>query len=60
MDIVLGECAEVAATLKSKELLGFLFGELQGLVSHLINRRMVYTESWFEDTALRVRLSPQV
>ncbi|MBI4216783.1 MAG: hypothetical protein HY687_05275 [Chloroflexi bacterium] len=60
VDIVLGECAEVAATLKSKELLGFLFGELQGLVSHLINRRMVYTESWFEDTALRVRLSPQV
>lgn len=59
IEIVLAECAEVAATLKSKELLGFLFGELQGLVSHLTNRKMVYTESWFEDTALRVRLSPQ-
>lgn len=59
VEIVLGECAEVAATLKSKELLGFLFGELQGLVSQLTNRKMVYTESQFEDSTLRVKLSPQ-
>lgn len=60
IDIVLAECAETAAILKKKELLGFLFGELQGLVSKLLNKRMVYKESWFEDNNLRVRLSPQV
>jgi len=60
IDIVLAECAETAAILQKKELLGFLFGELQGLVSKLLNKRMVYKESWFEDNNLKVRLSPQV
>ncbi len=60
IDIVLVECAEVAAVLQRKELLSFLFGELQGLASKLMNRNIVYKESWFEGNDLRVRLSPEV
>ncbi|MFH0846684.1 MAG: 4-vinyl reductase [Chloroflexota bacterium] len=58
IDIILGECAEIAL-LKKKELLSFLFGEFQGLVSGLLNRDMVFKESVFEDGDLRVKLVPR-
>ncbi len=60
IDLVLVECAEVDATLKSKELIAFLLGELQGLISNLLNRKVVYKDCWFENASLRVRLSPLV
>ena len=60
VEIVLSECAELTPALQKKELLGFLFGELQGLVSALLKQKMVHRESRFEDSDLRVRLSPEV
>jgi len=60
VDIVLSECAETATMFRNKELLHFLFGELQGLVSQLINRTLVYQDSVFENSDLKVKLSPQV
>jgi predicted hydrocarbon binding protein len=59
VEITMAECAEAATMLKSKELLTFLFGELQGLVSQFLNRKMVYQESAFENGNVRIRLSPQ-
>ena len=59
IDIVLTECAEITTIVKSKELLGFLFGELQGLVLTILNRKMAYKESWFDNNDLTVRLSPE-
>ncbi len=59
VEIVLSECAEAATVFKSKELLSFLFGEIQGLVSQLLNRKMTYQDSEFENSDLKVRLLPQ-
>lgn len=60
IDIILTEHPLLATVVKRKELLSFLFGELQGLVSKLLDQKMVYQESWLENSTLRVRLSPQV
>lgn len=59
VDITLSEIAEVAAALRKQELLEFLFGELQGLVSSLLESNMVYRESHLDGNDLAVRLSPQ-
>ncbi len=59
IDIVITECAEVALSLKKKELLGFLFGELQGLVSTLLESNFIYQDSQFEGNNLRVKLVPE-
>ena len=59
VDIVLAECADAEAALKRKELLDFICGEFQGLVSRLLNRNLVCKESSFEGGKLRVRLFPQ-
>jgi hypothetical protein len=59
IDIVIRECAEVAAFLKKKELLGFLFGELQGLVSTLLESNFIYQDSQFEGNNLFVKLVPE-
>jgi hypothetical protein len=56
IDIILTEHPLVVTVVKRRELLSFLFGELQGLVSKLLDRKMVYRESWFENNTLRVRL----
>ncbi len=56
--VVLAECAETAAPLQSKQLISFLLGELQGLLSNLLDRKVVFKDCWFEDSGLRVRLSP--
>ena len=55
----LTECAEVAQSLKKKELLGFLFGELQGLVSALLETNFAYQDSDFDGNNLKVKLIPQ-
>jgi hypothetical protein len=57
LDIIITECAEVS--LKKKEFLGFLFGELQGLVSTLLESNFAYQDSEFEGNNLRVKLIPQ-
>ncbi len=57
--IVLSECAETAVKLPRKELLNFLFGELQGILSALLNRAVIYRESSFENSTIRIKLSPQ-
>jgi predicted hydrocarbon binding protein len=59
IDVIITECAEVAQSLKKKELLGFLFGELQGLVSTLLESNFAYQDSQFEGNNLRVKLIPQ-
>jgi hypothetical protein len=59
VEIALAECAESEAALKKKELLDFTCGELQGLVSSLLGRKMVYKESFIEGSNLKVRLSAQ-
>ena len=56
IDIVLSECAETATMFKNKELLSFLFGEIQGLVSQLLNRKITFQDSAFENSDLKVRL----
>lgn len=58
--ITLNECAETAPALQKKELLGFLLGELQGLLSVLLGKALVCKDSWFEGKVLKVKLSPQV
>ena len=60
VDIVLSECAETATMFKNKELLSFLFGEIQGLISQLLNRKMAFQTSEFENSDLKIRLSPRV
>jgi len=60
VDIVLSECAETATMFKIKELLSFLFGEIQGLISQLLNRKMAFQTSEFENSDLKIRLSPRV
>jgi hypothetical protein len=45
---------------KNKELLRFLFGEIQGLISQLLNRKMVFQTGEFENSDLKIRLSPRV
>ncbi len=58
--ITLNECAETAPALQKKELLGFLLGELQGLLTGLLGTNLVCKDSWFEGNILKVKLSPQV
>ncbi|MFH1639349.1 MAG: 4-vinyl reductase [Chloroflexota bacterium] len=57
VNIVMEECPEVAGVTREKELLGFLLGELQGLMSTLMNQKMTYQESAFENGNLIIRLS---
>jgi hypothetical protein len=56
VEITMAECAEAATILKSKELLSFLFGELEGLVSQFLARNMKYQESAFEYDTVRIKL----
>ena len=58
--ILVTECAEISAELQNIELLGFLQGELQGLISSLLNKKIVIKESHVEDGKLRMILSPEV
>jgi len=58
VNIVLGECAEAATTFKRKELLNFLSGELQGLVSTITTKQFALKGSTFEDSCLRIKLAP--
>lgn len=55
--VVLSECAEDTTRLKRQELLNFLFGELQGMISALLNKQFIYKESSFEDNNLRIKFS---
>ncbi len=59
IDIVLTECAEAETARKKQELLDFICGELQGLVSSLIGRQMVYKESCIDGNNLKIKLLPQ-
>ncbi len=57
--IVLSECAETTVKLPKKELLDFLFGELQGILSVLLGKPVVFKESSLENTTITVKLSSQ-
>ncbi|MBI4286159.1 MAG: hypothetical protein HY670_09760 [Chloroflexi bacterium] len=59
IDVMLTDCPELSNIIKKKELLGFLLGELQGLIATLLNRKLVYKDSHIEGTSLKVKLSPQ-
>ncbi|MDP2916307.1 MAG: 4-vinyl reductase [Dehalococcoidia bacterium] len=58
VDILLAESAESEAALKKKELLDFICGEFQGLVSKLLSRNLVCKEASFDGGKLKVKLSP--
>jgi len=50
---------EWALSFKEKELLGFLFGELQGLVSVILESNFAYQDSQFDGNNLLIKLIPQ-
>lgn len=61
IEIVLAECveakcAEAEAAQKKKELLDFICGECQGLVSGILGKAMVFKDSAIEGTNIKVRL----
>ncbi len=58
--LIITECAELTAMIQRKEILSFLLGELQGIVSQLLKKKMSYKDSFFEVQSLVVLLAPQV
>ncbi len=54
LELVIKECAESVGSIKIMEMMSFLFGELQGLLSELTKTEMILEESRFEDDKLLV------
>ena len=53
------EIAEISGLAETEDFLGFLFGELAGLLSVITKERMAYKDNTFEDHALVVRFKKQ-
>jgi len=49
------EVAEISGLAQNEDFLGFLFGELAGLLSVITKEEVVYRENTFEDNALRIK-----
>ncbi|MBI2329064.1 MAG: hypothetical protein HYU85_05455 [Chloroflexi bacterium] len=60
LDLVIRECADSVGDIKAMEMMSFLFGELQGLLSELNKAEMTLTESRFEDNNILLSFTPQV
>ena len=57
INLTLQECAEVNSTLRRQELLNFLFGEAQGLISILAKKQVAFKDSEFNSDSLKIRFS---
>ena len=60
LDLVIRECADSVGDIKAMEMMAFLFGELQGLLSELNKAEMTLSESRFEDNNILLSFTPQV
>jgi hypothetical protein len=60
LELSVRECAESVGHIKRMDMVSFLLGELQGLVSKLTETDMVITDSRFEDDTLILILVPKV
>ena len=58
-ELVITDCAESAGTVKTQEMLSFLEGELQGMISALTETDTVLTESRFEGEKLVLAFAPR-
>ena len=59
LELVISECAESVGPIKIMEMMSFLSGELQGLVSELTKTEMILKESHFEDDKLLMIFEPK-
>ena len=55
-EIRLTETAEISGLLKNEDFLGFLFGELEGLLSVITEEKVVYSGKAFEGDELVIKL----
>ena len=59
LELAIRECAESAGPIKIMEMMSFLFGELQGLLSELTKTEMILKESRFEGDKLLLTFTPK-
>ncbi len=59
LELVIRECAESVGDIKIMEMMSFLFGELQGLISELTKTEMILKESRFEDNNILLTFTPK-
>ncbi len=57
--LVMRECADYVGQIKIMEMLSFLSGELQGLVSEMTKTEMILKDSHFEDDKLLLTFVPK-
>ncbi len=60
LELAIRECAESVGPVKAMEMMSFLFGELQGLLSELTKTEVILKESRFEDDKLLLTFTPKV
>jgi len=60
LELVIRECAESVGDIKIMEMMSFLFGELQGLISELTKMEMILKESRFEGDNILLTFTPKV
>ena len=53
------EVAEISGLAKNEDFLGFLFGELTGLLSVITKEKMAYKENAFENNSLVIRFKKE-
>ncbi|MFC2011076.1 V4R domain-containing protein [Chloroflexota bacterium] len=57
--LVFRECADAIGDIKTMEMMSFLFGELQGLLSELTKTEMILKESRFENDNILLTFTPK-
>ncbi|MGB7001125.1 MAG: V4R domain-containing protein [Halobacteriota archaeon] len=58
-EIRAAEVAEISGLTKNEDVLKFLFGELEGILSVITNEKMVYRRNTFEDDTLVIKFEMQ-
>jgi predicted hydrocarbon binding protein len=58
-EIRAAEVAEISGLPKNEAFLGFLFGELEGILSVITREKVVYTSNTFEDDTLVIKFEMQ-
>lgn len=59
LEMVIRECADSVGDIKLMEMMSFLFGELQGLISELTRTEMILKESRFEGGNIALTFAPK-
>ena len=59
VEIRAAEIAEISGLPKNEDFLGFLFGELAGILSGITKEKVVYTRNTFEDDTLVIKYEKQ-